>query len=214
MKNINDNRVTISGRIITDLKYSHTIRGEKFYYFEIESMRHSGTPDMLKVLISGRIIDASTPHLDEYIRIWGSFRSYTMRRNDGSSKLQLYVFVDDYSMDDVPEPRYDDNVITMDGYICKDVVYRKTPLNREISDLLIAVNRSYGNTDYLPCLCWGRSARYAESLQVGTHVSIEGRVQSRSYHKKLSEDEVEERVAYEISVACIDVIEDEETDAV
>ena len=101
------------------------------------------------------------------------------------------------------------NQIFLDGFICKKPVYRMTPLGREIADILLAVNRAYGKSDYIPCICWGRNARYAGSLEVGGHIQLWGRIQSRQYQKRVSEDEVVNRVAYEISVSKIECIEDE-----
>ena len=136
----------------------------------------------------------------------GQFRSYN-RHEEKKNRLVLSVFARELSFVEEEDDSVKSNQIYLDGYICKPPVYRKTPLGREIADLLIAVNRSYGKSDYIPSICWGRNARYASGFEVGSHVQIWGRIQSREYVKKLNEFETEKRIAYEVSVSKIDYIE-------
>ena len=132
--------------------------------------------------------------------MFGQFRSYN-RHEENKNKLVLSVFVREVNLleseDEIQRP----NSIFLDGYICKEPVYRKTPLGREIADLLLAVNRPYGKSDYIPCICWGRNARFAESFAIGGHIQLWGRIQSREYQKKIDENEYEKRIAYEVSVS-------------
>ena len=142
----------------------------------------------------------------------GQFRSYN--RHEGTkNKLVLSIFVRELRFieeDEMPEEQSKSNQIFLDGFVCKPPIYRKTPLGREIADVLVAVNRPYGKSDYIPCIAWGRNARFAGGLEVGSHLQVSGRAQSREYTKKIGEDEVERRLAYEVSVSKIDLVEDEE----
>ena len=146
------------------------------------------------------------------IEVSGQFRSYN--RHEGlKNKLILSIFVRELQFvedDDMPQEQSKSNQIYLDGYVCKPPIYRKTPLGREIADILIAVNRPYGKSDYIPCIAWGRNARFASTIEVGGHLQVQGRVQSREYTKKINEEETEKRVAYEVSVSKIDFVEDEE----
>ena len=144
--------------------------------------------------------------MGEYIRIGGQFRSYN-RHEEKKNRLVLSVFAREVEFLDEEVENAKTNQIFLDGYICKPPVYRKTPLGREIADLLLAVNRPYGKSDYIPCICWGRNARYATTFEIGSHVSVIGRIQSREYVKKLSEDEAERRIAYEVSVCKIEELD-------
>lgn len=120
----------------------------------------------------------------------------------------LSVFVCDIEAIDSKDANIDKNCITINGYVCKEPNYRKTPLGREITDMLIAVNRDYGKSDYIPCIAWGRNARFAGGFKIGTRVKLIGRIQSREYDKKISDTEFEKKVAYEVSVSKCDVIEE------
>ena len=136
------------------------------------------------------------------------FRSYN-KHEECKNRLVLSVFVREIEFVEDSEEVEEDiksNQIYLDGYICKEPIYRKTPLGREIADLLVAVNRSYGKSDYIPCICWGRNARFASGFEVGGHVQVWGRIQSREYVKKINEDEIEKRIAYEVSVSKIDFL--------
>ena len=201
-----NNQVTITGEIVSEFQYSHEVFGEGFYMVEVSVNRLSNFADTIPMMVSERLIDTQQSYSGRYIRVDGQFRSYN-RHEEKRNRLVLSVFVRELEfVDEVPEGDKS-NQIFLDGYICKEPIYRKTPLGREIADLLIAVNRSYGKSDYIPCICWGRNARYASGFEVGGHVQVNGRIQSREYVKKLSETEVEHRVAYEVSVSKIEYLE-------
>jgi len=194
-----NNWVTIIGEIVSEFQYSHEVFGERFHMAEVSVNRLSNFADTIPIMVSERLIDVQKSYIGRYIRVDGQFRSYN-RHEEKRNRLVLSVFVRELEfVDEVPEGDKS-NQIFLDGYICKEPIYRKTPLGREIADLLIAVNRSYGKSDYIPCICWGRNARYASGFEVGGHVQVNGRIQSREYVKKLSETEVKHRVAYEVSV--------------
>jgi len=195
MKN---NQVTLSGCIASEFIFSHEVLGEKFFTVYVEVGRTSEAVDLLPVMFSERIINTNENYINEAISIIGEFRSYnqpdTLRNH-----LILNIFVLGYEWIGDSENINDAALV---GFICKPPVYRKTPLGREIADVLLAVNRQYGKSDYIPCICWGRNARYAESLEVGTRISVKGRIQSREYMK----DE-EKKTAYEFSVSSMEVVE-------
>lgn len=213
-KVIENNQVLVIGKIISDFTYSHEIFGEGFYMAEAEVTRLSDSCDVIPLMVSERLLDMSGDYIGRYISVSGQFRSYN-RHEEHRNRLVLSVFVRELEFLD--EEEYEQytgensrtNQIFLDGYICKEPVYRKTPLGREIADLLLAVNRPYGKSDYIPCICWGRNARYASTFQVGARCEVWGRIQSREYMKKLSEEEVEKRVAYEVSVSKLEIMEDE-----
>lgn len=208
MKSIN-NKVTIVGEIISDFEFNHETYGEKFYTFDIAAVRTSGYKDVISAMISERLIDTKKSYIGQFIQMEGNFRSYNCHENE-KSRLILNVFVVDYSFWDGIVTGKGCNQIELDGYICKQPIYRKTPLGRKIADVLIAVNRSYGKSDYIPCICWGRNARFVSELTAGTEIKVFGRIQSRTYIKRLSETESEERTAYEVSASRIEVLEDGE----
>ena len=157
-------------------------------------------------MISERLVDVTQDYVGEYIEIHGQFRSYN-RHEEQKNRLVLSVFVRELEFMDEEVENSKTNQIFLDGYICKAPVYRKTPLGREIADVLLAVNRPYGKSDYIPCICWGRNARYASAFEVGGHVLIWGRIQSREYMKRIGENETEKRVAYEVSVSKLEYME-------
>ena len=198
------NQVSIIGEIVSDFQYSHEVYGEGFYMMEVSVRRLSDFVDYIPVMVSERIIDVEADYIGQLVYISGQFRSFN-RHEERKNRLVLSVFAREL---EILEPDCDEdagNQIFLDGYICKEAIYRKTPLGREIADLLVAVNRSYGKSDYIPCICWGRNARFAAGFEVGTHVQIWGRIQSRDYVKKLSETQVEQRTAYEVSVSKIEI---------
>lgn len=193
---MNNNRVILCGKIISEPVFSHETFGEGFYDVELSVQRLSQNQDIIPITISEKIMDKEKFSIGKDICIKGQFRSYN-KMVDGKSKLMLTVFVREIvELDDSINP----NIIEIVGYICKPPVYRMTPFKREICDVLVAVNRAYNKSDYLPCIAWGRNARFVKDAQVGTKVSIVGRIQSREYQKKLSESEILNKVAYEISV--------------
>ncbi len=199
-----NNTITLIGKIISDYVFSHEMYGESFYTFQIETSRLSETTDILPVTISERLIDKNLFKIDSLIEITGQIRSYN-NIVDGKNHLLLTVFVKDinFNLDLNKNP----NQVVLNGYICKPPVYRKTPFGREIADVLLAVNRSYNKSDYIPCIIWGRNAKFANNLEVGNNIKISGRMQSRNYQKKLENGEVLEKTAYEISVSKLEVLE-------
>ena len=211
-KVIENNRVCIIGEIVSEFTFSHEVFGEGFYIANVSVNRLSDMVDVIPLMISERLIDVTKDYRGMKIEVAGQFRSYN--RHEGTkNKLVLSIFVRELRFleeDEMPEEQSKSNQIFLDGYVCKPPIYRKTPLGREIADVLVAVNRPYGKSDYIPCIAWGRNARFAGGLEVGSHLQVCGRVQSREYTKKIGEDEVERIVAYEVSVSKIDIVEDED----
>ena len=205
-KIIENNQVSIMGKIASDFTFSHQVFGEGFYTLELVVKRLSDSEDRIPLMVSERLIDVTQNYEGEYIQVQGQFRSYN-RHEEKKNRLVLSVFVRELSFVDEIDDSMITNQIFLDGYICKPPVYRKTPLGREIADLLLAVNRPYGKSYYIPCICWGRNARYASAFEVGGHVLIWGRIQSRDYMKKVSETESEKRTAYEISVSKLEYMD-------
>ena len=199
-KIIENNQVTIMGKVATEFSFSHEVFGEGFYMVEVEVKRLSNSEDRIPLMISERLIDVTQDYTGEYIMVHGQFRSYN-RHEEQKNRLVLSVFVREISFMEEEPDGTKTNSIWLDGYICKEPIYRKTPLGREIADLLLAVNRPYGKSDYIPCICWGRNARYGSGFEVGEHVQLLGRIQSREYVKRISDTETEKRIAYEVSVS-------------
>ena len=192
-----NNKVFVLGEIVSDASFSHEVYGEGFYEFFVRVMRLSGQADILPVTLSERLIQGGMLAKGKTICALGQFRSYNKLEN-GKSRLMLTVFVREL----LPElPEKNPNTILLSGYICKPPVYRTTPFNREIADVLIAVNRAYNKSDYIPCIAWGRNARFVKNLCVGDKIAISGRIQSREYQKKFSEADVRTMTAYEVSVS-------------
>lgn len=201
-----NNQVTMIGEIVSEFEFSHEVYGEGFYLVDISVSRLSDSVDYIPLMVSERLVDVTQSYIGETISVSGQFRSYN-RHEEKKNRLILSVFVRELEFVDEIEDDIKSNQIYLDGYICKEPIYRKTPLGREIADLLVAVNRSYGKSDYIPCICWGRNARYASAFEVGEHVQIIGRIQSRTYIKKLSDTLTEERTAYEVSVSKLECVE-------
>ena len=205
-KVIENNRVSIIGEVVSEFEFSHEVFGEGFYLVNVSVNRLSDMVDIIPLMISERLVDVTKDYRGRKIEVSGQFRSYN-RHEELKNRLVLSVFVREIEFIEEEAEEMKSNQILLDGYICKDPIYRKTPLGREIADLLVAVNRSYGKSDYIPCICWGRNARFAARFEVGVHVQIWGRIQSREYVKRLNEDEVEKRTAYEVSVSKIEYME-------
>lgn len=201
-----NNQVTIMGEVVSEFSFSHEVYGEGFYLVDVAVSRLSDSVDYIPLMVSERLVDVTQNYIGETILVNGQFRSYN-RHEEKKNRLVLSVFVREWEFVDDIEDEVKSNQIYLDGYICKEPIYRKTPLGREIADLLVAVNRSYGKSDYIPCICWGRNARYASGFEVGSHVEVFGRIQSREYLKKIGEDETERRIAYEVSVSKIEFFE-------
>ncbi|MBO5476514.1 MAG: single-stranded DNA-binding protein [Clostridia bacterium] len=193
-----NNSVIIGGEIVEGIEFSHEIYDEKFYKFSILTKRLSEYEDVLPVIVSERLINLDEIQVGKIVRIEGQFRSYNMQ-TETKNKLVLSIFVKEIEF-------AESDVMTLNdanfvGYICKAPIYRKTPLGREIADVLIAVNRTYKKSDYIPCILWGRNAKFCENIEVGTLVKVNGRIQSRAYEKKLENGEILKKVAYEVSVS-------------
>ncbi len=206
-KIIENNQVTIMGEIVSTFEFSHEVFGEGFYMVDVSVRRLSNSVDTIPVMISERLIDVECDYRGEFLMVSGQFRSYN-RHDEQKNRLVLSVFAREVSFIEEELDGAKTNNILLDGYICKLPIYRKTPLGREIADLLLAVNRPYGKSDYIPCICWGRNARFASAFEVGEHVQVLGRIQSREYVKKLSETETEKRTAYEISVSKLECLDE------
>ena len=204
-----NNEVQLTGYVDSDLTFSHEVYGEGFYSFVIKVPRLSDISDLINATISERLIDNTSLSRGDIVTIKGQFRSYNNYSGTGN-KLMLTVFVRDFSHITEDEINgKDSNYIYLNGYICKPPVYRVTPFGREITDLLIAVNRAYNKSDYIPCIAWGRNARFGGSLETGENVKLWGRIQSREYQKKISDDETVTKTAYEISVSKMEVVKEE-----
>ncbi|HHV11219.1 MAG TPA: single-stranded DNA-binding protein [Clostridiales bacterium] len=206
-KVFDNNQVSIAGEVISDFTFSHDVFGEGFYVLEVVVSRLSNSYDMIPVMVSERLIDVKQDYKGKFVEVLGQFRSYN-RHEESKNKLVLSVFAREVKMMDEMSENAKPNHIFLDGFVCKPPIYRKTPLGREIADVLLAVNRPYGKSDYIPCICWGRNARFAETFAVGGHVQVWGRIQSREYQKKLSETEFEKRIAYEVSVSKLEYLEE------
>ncbi|MBO4251937.1 MAG: single-stranded DNA-binding protein [Clostridia bacterium] len=201
-----NNKVFISGEIVSDAEFSHEVYGEGFYELFVLVKRLSGQGDILPITVSERLITDKNLQKGVTINALGQFRSYN-KLVDGKSKLMLTVFVREIVEGlSVRNP----NSIVLSGYICKSPVYRTTPFNREIADILIAVNRSYNKSDYIPCIAWGRNARFAQNLAVGEKIAIAGRIQSREYQKRISDEEIKVMTAYEVSISKLAAYENAE----
>ena len=215
---LENNHLVLVGKVTSDKKFSHEIYGEKFYIFDLEVPRLSGNADIIPITISERLMVNGDLPINTKITVEGQFRSYNSY-GEGKNKLVLTVFAKNVTLLDDQESEVEarkdfiSNEVTLIGYICKKPVYRQTPFGREIADILLAVNRAYSKSDYIPCIAWGRTARFCENMEVGTEVKIVGRVQSRQYEKKHEDGTIENKVAYEVSVGSLEVIEKKDSTA-
>jgi hypothetical protein len=210
-----NNQLTLVGKVTSEKRFSHEIYGEKFYIFDLSVPRLSGNADIIPITISERLLVEQDLEIGKNIVIEGQFRSYNSYQNE-KNRLVLTVFAKEvtFAKEDEeefkPSKENSSNEVVLDGFICKKPVYRKTPFGREIADVLLAVNRAYNKSDYIPCIAWGRNARFCENMPVGTEVRVVGRVQSRQYEKKYEDGTSEIRIAYEVSVASLEVIDQAE----
>ncbi len=202
-----NNEVFLTGTVDSELTYSHEVYGEGFYSFYIKIFRLSNISDRINVTVSERLINDLSLEAGGEISVTGQFRSYNNYSQEGN-KLILTVFARDIFLGH-PDEDKNPNEIYLNGFLCKAPVYRTTPFGREITDLLLAVNRAYNKSDYIPCIAWGRNARFSSSLEVGDNIKIWGRIQSRDYQKKISESESITKTAYEISVSKMEIVEKE-----
>lgn len=201
-----NNKAVLCGEIIKELEFSHEMFGEKFYEFELKVARLSDSFDVIPITVSERLIEDQHLAVGETIKISGQFRSYNKLENE-KSKLMLTMFIREFL--DMDYDNQSVNQIEIIGYVCKEPIYRTTPFNREICDMLLAVNRNYGKSDYIPCIAWGRNARFAKDFVIGEKLKVVGRIQSREYQKKYDE-EVVTKVAYEVSLSRISRTNEEE----
>ena len=212
---LENNHLVLVGKVTSDKRFSHEIYGEKFYIFDLAVPRLSGNADIIPITVSERLLSINDLQIDSKITVEGQFRSYNSYENE-RNKLVLTVFAKDIKFVEDQEAEIEvskdvvSNEVTLNGYICKKPIYRQTPFGREISDLLLAVNRAYNKSDYIPCIAWGRNARFCQNIPVGTEVKIVGRVQSRTYEKKYEDGTVETKVAYEVSVSSLEVVNQED----
>ncbi|OPJ59039.1 single-stranded DNA-binding protein [Clostridium oryzae] len=201
-----NNKIYLEGKVISDLAYSHEMYGEGFYVFDLEVPRLSDTKDVLSVTISERLLTGIEFKVGSDIIVEGQLRSYN-KFVDGSNRLILTVFA--RNLTECFERSKNPNQIFLDGFICKPPVYRTTPFGREIADMLLAVNRAYNKSDYIPTIAWGRNSRFCQTLTVGDNIRIWGRLQSREYQKKITEDNVIKKVAYEVSISKMEKVNKE-----
>ncbi len=214
---LENNYLTLVGKVTGEKKFSHEIYGERFYIFNLSIPRLSGNADIIPITTSERLLKEDTLTEGKKLLIKGQFRSYNSYENE-KNRLILTVFAKDLQeIEEEPEEENEmvrkdiiTNEVVLIGYICKKPIYRQTPFGREIADILLAVNRAYNKSDYIPCIAWGRNARFCQNLEVGAQVKLVGRVQSRTYEKKHEDGTSETRVAYEVSVGSLEVIEEKE----
>ena len=213
---LENNYLTLVGRVTGEKKFSHEIYGERFFIFNLSIARLSGNADIIPITVSERLITDEMLQEGKKILVKGQFRSYNSYENE-RNKLILTVFAKDVieveeneEDSDIVKKESITNEVVLIGFICKKPIYRQTPFGREIADILLAVNRAYNKSDYIPCIAWGRNARFCENMPVGTEVRVVGRVQSRQYEKKYEDGTSEIRIAYEVSVASLEVIDQAE----
>ena len=208
---LENNHLVLVGKVTSDKRYSHEIYGEKFYIFDLEVPRLSQAVDVIPITVSERLLTSLNLEIGKKLSVKGQFRSYNSYQNE-KNKLILTVFAKDIIEVEEKEEEEENNdvvtnEVTLSGYVCKKPIYRQTPFDREISDLLIAVNRAYNKSDYIPCIAWGRNARFCQNMEVGTELKIVGRVQSRKYEKKFEDGTSETRVAYEVSISSMEIVD-------
>ena len=208
-----NNYIMLVGQVTSEKRFSHEIYGESFYNFDLEIPRLSGTSDIIPITISERLIANFDLSIGKKVVIEGQFRSYNTYE-DSKSRLVLTVFVKEIREKEEEEEVKVPNEVQLVGHICRKPIYRKTPFGREIADILVAVNRAYNKSDYIPCITWGRNARFCENMPVGTEIKLVGRVQSRIYEKKYEDGTIEKRTAYEVSVSSLEFVNKEENDSI
>ena len=205
---LDNNQIKLVGTIVSDKRFSHEVYGEGFYSFDLEVPRLSDTSDIIPVMVSERLLTEFDFHIGQKVVIDGQYRSYNNMEND-KNKLVLTCFVKEMRLQVEEDANANTNEIILNGFICKKPIYRTTPFGREIADVLLAVNRAYNKSDYIPCIAWGRNARFCQSLEVGQSVKVFGRIQSRQYEKKLDDGTSEIRRAYEVSVSKMELEKNE-----
>lgn len=203
---ITNNKIFLEGKVVSELEFSHEMYGEGFYSFNLEVMRLSDSVDCLNVTVSERLLNELEITVGKEIIVEGQLRSYN-KFIDGSNKLILTVFA--RNVQPCIEKSKNPNEIYLDGFICKEPVYRTTPFGREIADLLLAINRAYNKSDYIPTIAWGRNSRFCQTLEVGDNIRVWGRLQSREYQKKVNDNEVIKKIAYEVSISKMERVTEE-----
>jgi len=205
-----NNHLVLIGKVASEKSYSHEIYGEKFYVFNLEVVRLSSTVDIIPITVSERLLTGFDLEIGKKVKVEGQFRSYNNYEQE-RNRLILTVFAKEIvEVEETEEDKEElTNEVVLVGYICKKPIYRQTPFGREIADVLLAVNRAYNKSDYIPSIAWGRNARFCQNMEVGTEVKVSGRVQSRNYEKKHEDGSVETRVAYEVSIASMELVENE-----
>ena len=215
---LENNYLTLVGKVTGEKKFSHEIYGERFFIFKLSIPRLSGNADIIPITVSERLITDEMLQEGKKLLVKGQFRSYNSYENE-RNKLILTVFAKDVV--EVEENEEDNEIVKKDsisnevvliGFICKKPIYRQTPFGREIADILLAVNRAYNKSDYIPCIAWGRNARFSQNLEVGTKVKVVGRVQSREYEKKHEDGTVETKIAYEVSIGSLEIVEEDDAE--
>lgn len=195
-----NNQVKVAGKAVSGLRYSHDMYGEGFYFLDLAVERLSKNRDIIPLMVNERLIDVTKDYRETHIEINGQFHSYSCHEKN-KTKLILYVFVREITIYETCQDVLNTNFIFLDGYVCKAPIYRKTPLGRDISDLLLAVNRPNGKSDYIPCISWGRNAILTGKFPIGSHLQIWGMIQSREYQKRITDSKAERRTAYEVSIS-------------
>ncbi len=209
---LENNHLVLIGKVSSEKRFSHEIYGEKFYIFDLEVPRLSKALDVIPITVSERLITNIELEIGKELVVEGQFRSYNSYENE-KNRLILTVFAKDIAevkeeiVNEEEKKSVVSNEVILVGYICKKPIYRQTPFDREIADILLAVNRAYNKSDYIPCIAWGRNARFCQNIEVGTEVKILGRVQSRKYEKKFEDGTSETRIAYEVSVSSMEIID-------
>ena len=213
---LENNYLTLVGKVTGEKKFSHEIYGERFYTFNLSILRLSGNSDLIPITTSERLINDEMLTEGNKLMIKGQFRSYNSYENE-KNRLVLTVFAKDVEEVKEEETTEDSEIVKKElttnevvliGYVCKKPIYRQTPFGREIADLLLAVNRAYNKSDYIPTIAWGRTARFCQNIEVGAQVKVVGRVQSRIYEKKYEDGTVEQKVAYEVSICSLELIDE------
>lgn len=195
------NKIELCGTVVSKPLYSHKSYGEVFYHMELAIERKSGYSDNIPLIISERLIWDEEIPLGSYVSLIGQIRTYN-EVIEGKNKLNIVAFVREFTIEEGESA--DINRVTLEGYLCKNPVRRVSPLGREICDIMLAVNRMYNKSDYIPCIAWGRNAAYAGGLDVGTRIKVGGRIQSREYKKKNEDGSMIEKIAYEVSIINIE----------
>lgn len=205
---LENNSVNLVGKVVSSPEFSHEVYGEGFYIVYIQVPRLSENYDNIPVMFSERLVSPDSIEDIHYLVIEGQFRSYNNFNSSSGHKLMLTVFAREIEISEEEVTNKNPNQICLNGFVCRKPMYRTTPFGREIADILLAVNRAYNKSDYIPCIAWGRNARFAGSFEIGDNIRVWGRIQSRTYQKKITEEEIEERVAYEISVSKMEIVKE------